>query len=164
MDSHLQPCYFVKNAPTPLSHFDPQIILAVAIHAQRPHLPDDMPAPMRALIIRCWDHTPKKRPTVPEVLFSLESLIREEVDGRTAQIAALRKRSQSQSSRLSTNLGAGGSMGSRVGSSGGNRRRQTCISAMLFQYVRGSGSKALIWFVRNRNVGELCSVVLHVRV
>ncbi|MEW5302145.1 MAG: hypothetical protein WDW36_004954 [Sanguina aurantia] len=89
-----------------------QIILAVAIHAQRPHLPDDMPAPMRALIIACWDHTPKKRPTVPEVLFSLESLIREEVDGRSAQIAALRKRSHS------SRLGASGSIGSRVGSSG----------------------------------------------
>lgn len=83
-----------------------------------------MPAPIRTLIIRCWDHTPKKRPTVPEVLFSLENLIREELEGRTAQIASLRKKTQS----MRSGTHGTSSMGSRVGSFGENQGLLCCDS------------------------------------
>lgn len=44
-----------------------QIILAVAINAQRPPLPEELPHRLRELISSCWRQDPRSRPSCGEV-------------------------------------------------------------------------------------------------
>lgn len=52
-----------------------QIIVAVAIVGERPAIPEDTPPKLADLISRCWREDPRQRPSVREVLQSLEEQI-----------------------------------------------------------------------------------------
>jgi hypothetical protein len=64
--SPLQP-----RPPAPAS----QIIVAVAIAGERPAIPEAAPPRLADLVRRCWREDPRQRPSVRDVLHSLESQI-----------------------------------------------------------------------------------------
>lgn len=52
-----------------------QIIVAVAINKERPHLPHDAPPRLASLILRCWAENPAARPRIDAVLVELYDMM-----------------------------------------------------------------------------------------
>jgi hypothetical protein len=61
--------------PRPAPPRPAQIIVAVAIAGERPAIPESAPPRLAEIIRRCWREDPRQRPTVREILRSLEALI-----------------------------------------------------------------------------------------
>mmetsp|Transcript_103225 Transcript_103225/g.322971 ORF Transcript_103225/g.322971 Transcript_103225/m.322971 type:complete len:301 (+) Transcript_103225:68-970(+) len=61
----------------PFEEEEPAIVGRLTVEGERPDLeavPPDCPAPLRALMIQCWDHEPKRRPPFDEILKTLLSI------------------------------------------------------------------------------------------
>jgi serine/threonine protein kinase len=68
-----------------------RVVVAVAVRRERPDIPQHAPAPLAALLRRCWLEDPAARPTAREAVAALDAMLAAEVSRRAALRAPLRR-------------------------------------------------------------------------
>jgi len=59
---------------SPFAGVHPTRLVTQVIAGARPEIPNNCPAAFRTLIEQCWQHSPDKRPTWPQILSDLRSM------------------------------------------------------------------------------------------
>ena len=87
--------YEMMSGSVPYQGVPLKAIPGFVVSGKRPPIPNSCPPEFKALIEKCWDSDPSKRPTARELLMELEQLL--DVESRKEKTTPRRPRSESDS-------------------------------------------------------------------